>query len=167
LPLLFLFLTIGAADLAQAQGYADQAGNFRGRTSNTSFGPRAGYTSWDSLNQAHIGAHLKLREVFPNVNFTPNVEAGFGDSFTLVAFNGDLAYSFTEFVAYPWNLAAGGSLGLFYLNPDPGAADTQLGLSALIGLERSLANDHQVMFEIRVGLMDSPNLKFTFGYTLF
>lgn len=165
---LFAFLLIvGGTDPARAQGAADQSADSPGRTRNTAFGLRAGYTSWDSFNQTHVGAHLKMGEVLPNVDFTPNVEVGFGDNLTLVAFNGDLAYNFTEFVGFPWNLSAGGSLGLFYLNPDLGETDTQLGLSAVIGLERTLANDHQVLFEVRVGLMDSPDLKISLGYTLF
>ncbi len=103
----------------------------------------------------------------PNVHFTPNVEAGLGGKATVITINGDLAYSFTEFVVQPWNLYGGGSLSFNSFNPDGGSPDTDIGLSALLGLERTLANDDELMFEIRLGLLDSPDVKFTLGYTLF
>ncbi len=134
---------------------------------NSAFGPRIGYTNWGDIDQIHFGAHLKLGEVLPNVHFTPNVEAGFGGAATLIALNGDLAYSFTELVTHPWNVYGGGSLSLFFTNPDFGDSDTSIGLSGLLGLERTLANEHQAMVEVRVGIMDAPDFKLTFGYTLF
>ncbi len=135
--------------------------------SNATVGLRAGYTDWDGFSQIHLGAHLKMGEVFPNVQFTPNVEAGFGDDVTIITLNGDLAYNFTEFVAAPWNMYGGGALSFNYLNPQHGDSDTDLGLSALLGLEYTFANENAGMVEIRLGLMDSPDFKLTFGYTLF
>ncbi len=135
--------------------------------SNTAFGVRGGFTDWNGVSQIHLGAHLKIGEVFPNVQFTPNVEAGFGDDVTIITLNGDLAYNFTEFVAAPWNLYGGGALSFNYLNPQNGGSDTDIGLSALLGMEYAFANEHEGMVEIRVGLMDSPDFKLTFGYTLY
>ena len=151
---------------AMAQPHESAARSPAVRT-GAGFGVRAGYTDWGSLSQVHVGAHLKLGEVFPNVQFTPSIEGGFGDGATLIVGNADLAYSFTEFVAYPWNLYGGGGLSLIYLDPDGTDSDTSLGLSAVLGLERTFANEHQALVEIRVGLMDSPDFKLTFGYTLF
>lgn len=138
-----------------------------GIPSNIAFGLRTGYTNWGQVDQMHVGAHLKLAEVFPNVHFTPNVEAGLGGDATIIAFNGDLAYSFTEFVTHPWNVYGGGSFALNFINPDVGDSDTSIGLSALLGLERTFANEHQGLVEMRVGLKDGPDFKLTFGYTLY
>jgi len=142
----------------------DEEGGLRG---DIAYGFRAGYTSWNGLNQIHIGAHLKLGEIFPNVQFTPNLEAGFGDGANIVTVNGDVVYSFTEFFEHPWNLYGGGALSFNYLNPDGFGSTTDLGLSAVVGMERTLANGHESLVEIRVGIMDSPDFKLTFGYTFF
>jgi hypothetical protein len=138
-----------------------------GIQSNIAFGMRSGYTSWGGVDQVHFGAHLKLGEVLPNVHFTPNVEAGVGGGATIIAINGDLAYSFTEFVTHPWNVYGGGSFALNFINPEVGESDTSIGLSALLGLERTFANEHQGLVEVRVGILDGPDFKLTFGYTLF
>lgn len=135
--------------------------------SDIAFGVRGGYTGWNGISQLHLGGHLKMGEVFPNVDFTPGLEAGFGDNITIITLNGDMTYNFTELVERPWNLYGGGSLSFNYFNPDGGGSDSHLGLSALLGLERTFANDHQGLVEVRVGIMDSPDFKLTFGYTLF
>ena len=136
-------------------------------SSNIAFGARAGYTHWENVDQIHFGAHLKLGEILPNVRLTPGVEAGLGDGVTIITVNGDVTYDFTEFVAQPWNLYGGGSLSFNTFKPDAGDTATDIGLSALLGLERTLASGHRAMAEIRAGLIDSPGFKLTFGYTLF
>ncbi len=134
---------------------------------NIAFGVRGGYTGWNSLSQIHLGGHLKLGELIPNVNFTPNIEAGFGDNATIITVNGDLAYNFTEFVSYPWNLYGGGALSFNYYDQDNIESKTDLGLNALLGMDYVLSSGNEVMVEIRVGVMDSPDFKLTFGYTFF
>jgi hypothetical protein len=131
------------------------------------FGIRAGYTNWENINQAHVGAHVYLGELWPNVEFTPNVEIGFGHSVFIMTVNADIAYLFTEFVRHPWGLYGGGSLSFNLVNPQTGDTSTDLGLSALVGTTYTFANDHKGMAEIRVGIIDSPTFKVTFGYTLF
>lgn len=136
-------------------------------STDIAFGVRGGYTGWNGLSQIHLGAHLKMGEIFPNVQFTPNIEAGFGDDVSIITVAGDLAYNFTELVAAPWNFYGGGSLSFNYYNPKDGGSETDIGLSAVAGLDYTFANEHQGMVEIRVGVMDSPDFKLTFGYTLF
>jgi hypothetical protein len=131
------------------------------------FGLRAGWTSWDSLNQFHFGAHYLAGELFPNVELTPNVEIGVGDDATIVAVQADLAYQFTEFFQKPWGLYGGGSLAFNYYKPSGFDSDTDLGLSLVAGGKYDFASGRQGMLEIRVGLMDSPDFKLTVGTTLF
>ncbi len=78
-----------------------------------------------------------------------------------------LVDTFTEFFEHPWNLYGGGALSFNYLNPDGFGSTTDLGLSAVVGIERTLANGHETLVEIRLGVMDSPDFKLTFGYTFF
>lgn len=137
------------------------------RSHNVPFGVRAGYTHWKEVDQAHFGVHAYLGELWPNVEFTPNIEVGFGDDVLIMTVNADVAYMFTEFVTYPWDLYGGGSLSFNLVDPDHGGSDTDLGLSGLIGTRYTFANDHRGMFEFRFGIMDSPAIKLTAGYTLF
>ena len=142
-------------------------------TSSSSFRPpfpvgvRVGYTSWDDFGQVHFGAHAKLGDLFPNVQFMPVLEMGFGDDLTLVALAGDLTYRFTELFTYPWELYGGGSLALNHIQPGDLDADWQLGLSGLVGINKALGNGDELMLEARVGLLDSPDFKLTLGYTFF
>ena len=130
-------------------------------------GPRVGYTSWDGIDQMHFGAHAKLGELFPNVELTPSLEMGFGNSYTIITLNGDLAYQFTELTTATWGLYGGGSLSLNYKDHDLVDGNMDLGLSALIGSTRKLGNGNEVLGEIRLGILDSPGFKLTFGYTFF
>ena len=130
-------------------------------------GPRVGYTSWDSISQVHFGGHAKLGELFPNVEMTPNIEMGFGDNFTVITLNGDLAYQFTELTTAPWGLYGGGSLSLNYLDNDQIDGNLDLGFSAIAGVTRKLGNQNEILAELRLGILDSPDFKATIGYTFF
>lgn len=135
-------------------------------TAETPLGVRAGITDWGQITQFHFGLDLRLGEMFPNVEFTPNVELGMGDNANIFSINGDLAYQFTELVTSPWGLYGGGALSLHYLDFS-NHTDTDLGLNGLIGVTKVLTNGHLALFEVRLGILDSPDLKLTFGYSLF
>lgn len=130
-------------------------------------GVRAGWTDWENVSQVHFGAHVAMGEMMENLYFTPNLELGFGDGLTVAALNGDLTWSFSEMATGAWGVYAGGSLGLIWVDPEGGDANTDLGLSALGGLTRRFANGHDGFLEVRAGVLDSPGLKVTFGYNLF
>jgi len=130
-------------------------------------GPRIGYTHWDGINQMHFGGHVKLGELFPNVELTPGLEMGFSSGYTVITVNGDLAYKFTELTSGGWGMYGGGSLSLNYLDHDLLEGNLDLGLSALIGATRMMSNGDEVLGEIRLGILDSPGFKLTFGYTFF
>ena len=129
-------------------------------------GLRLGYTDWEGISQTHVGAHAKLGDIAPNFALTPGFELGFGDDVTVLTLNGDVVYRATEAVARPWGLYGGGSLSLNYVDTDF-ASDTDLGLSALAGVTYDLDRGDEVMVELRLGVLDSPGLKLTFGYTFF
>lgn len=129
-------------------------------------GLRAGYTSWESLEQFHIGGYGKIAEVFPNWDIIPNAEFGFGDDVTLIALNGDLVYNFTELFNKPYGFYGGGELGLNIVDTDFGS-DSDLGLSAVAGVSYDTDNGNQWIMEMKLGIMDSPGFKLTFGYSFF
>lgn len=130
-------------------------------------GVRLGWTEWENVGQVHFGGHVAMGEVMENLFFTPNLELGFGDGLTVAALNGDVTWSFSEMTSGPWGLYAGGSLGLVWVDPEGGDANSDLGLSALGGLTRRFASGREGFLEIRAGLLDSPGLKVTLGYNLF
>jgi hypothetical protein len=154
--LLVTICTVSAPVLAQ-----DQAGT------DIDFGVRAGYTNWDDIDQAHFGVQLNMGEVLPNVMFRPNFEISLGDAANIYIFNADVAYSFTEFVASPWNLYGGGAFSINWVKRDGIGTDSSIGLNAMLGLEYELNNGHEALVEMRFGLKESPDFKLTFGYTLF
>ena len=130
-------------------------------------GLRGGLTSWGGLTQLHLGVHADLGEVVPNVVLIPNFEIGIGDDHTVMAFNGDLAYRFTELVSSPWGLYGGGCLSFIVVDGPGDGSTTDLGMSALAGMTYLGANGHTTMMEFRFGLLDSPDFKLTVGYSLF
>ena len=133
-------------------------------TDNVPMGLRGGFTS--GPDQFHIGAHAYTGEIFTGVDLTPNLEIGFGSGFTTVALNADFTYSFTELMSPPWGFYAGAELSLLYMDHDFGSA-TDLGLSALCGMTKILDNGHTGLAELKFGILDSPDLKITLGYTFF
>lgn len=129
-------------------------------------GARAGYTNWEGHSQFHLGGHIKLGDVLPNVAFTPGLELGFGSGMTVLMLNGDLYYRATEFAQKHWQPYVGGSVSLNHTSFDLGS-ETDLGLSALLGTTYALENGNELLGEIRLGLIDSPGFKLTAGITFF
>lgn len=130
-------------------------------------GARAGYTSWEGFSQVHFGAHARMGDLFPNIAFTPNVELGLGDGLTVFAINGDLAYRVTEMASGAWEPYVGGCLSLLVVDTELGDADTDLGMSAVVGTAYELSSGNELLLEIRLGILDSPGLKATAGFTFF
>lgn len=134
---------------------------------STPIGVRMGVTSWNSITQVHLGAHTDLGEIAPNVALLPNFEVGIGDDHTVLAFNGDLVYRFTELVSSPWGLYGGGCLSFLVVDGPGDGSETDLGISLVTGMTYLAPNGHTSMMELRFGVMDSPDFKFTVGYSLF
>ena len=126
--------------------------------SASELGFRAGLTV--DPDQFHVGAHLDLGQVIPPLRLVPNVEIGFGDNATLIAFNGDLLYDFAD---TPWSL--GGELGMNYVDHDNAGSNTDFGLSVLGNYRLGLNSGKTLLLEAKLGLVDSPDFKFTIGWT--
>ncbi len=136
------------------------------------FGARAGFTS--GPDQIHLGAHAEVLEFTPGLLFLPSVEVGLGDDRTLWALNGEVAWTIERAEWRSWRPYVGGGLGIFILNIDlpdapPGFDDsrTDAGLSALIGVARTLNLGHKFFAEVKVGLEDAPDVKVTAGLTFY
>ena len=113
-------------------------------------------------DQFYFGGHLETNPLVDRLYFRPNVEVGFGDDLTLIAANMEFVYKFSTRRAM--NLYAGGgpALNIFMFD---GAGDndseTEAGFNFLVGME----TNRGLFFEFKIGVMDSPDLKFGVGYT--
>jgi hypothetical protein len=150
------------------------------------WGPRIGFTL--DPDQIHFGAHVHMGEFTRNLRFQPNLELGLGDDLTLFAINFETAYHFeTNWTA--WRPYAGGGLGIniWDVDHDPAIvekrshaarsprllktaahrhadSDTELGVNLLAGIERSLAGGDRFLFEFKLGLSNSPDIKLAVGW---
>lgn len=120
------------------------------------FGVRTGVSV--DPDQFYIGAHVGVGPLVRHLWFRPNLELGFGDGVTLVAINAELAYFFPS--SKPWQLYLGGGPALNIYDHDNGS-DTQAGLNFMLGV----AHRGGFFVEAKVGVFDSPELKFGFGYS--
>ena len=144
-----VLLLVGVFVLASGSLMAQQA-----------FGLRAGVTI--EPEQFHFGAHFITNPLIKALTFRPNLEMGVGSSVTTFALNFEFAYSIpipkTDYSAY---IGLGPALNVFDHDNGNDDFDTGGGLNVLLGVE------HQdgLFGEIKIGAFDSPDFKFTIGYT--
>ena len=133
------------------------------------WGPRMGISS--GPDQAVVGAHLDFGNFADHFRLQPNAELGIGSDRTVLALNGEFAY---RFVADwdTWSPYLGGGLGLNITNRDgrrgfEDDSSTDLGASMVGGIEKNIMNGDRFFIETKIGLVDSPDLKFEVGWTFF
>jgi hypothetical protein len=123
-------------------------------------GIRAGASS--DPGQFYVGAHIESGPLIREVRFRPNVEAGFGDNQTLIALNGEFIRRFGLEDGYAAYVGAGPSINIATSDTRFGN-DTNVGpgLNFLIGLDFPPG----VFAELKIGAIDSPEVKVGVGYT--
>ena len=111
-------------------------------------------------DQFYVGAHYETGPLVDRLHFRPNLEAGFGDDLTLIALNFEFVYKFPTRRA--WNLYAGAGPAInIYSFDDIDDSETEPGMNFLFGAEHARG----LFFELKLGAIDSPELKFGVGYT--
>ena len=111
-------------------------------------------------DQIYFGGHYETGPLVDRLHFKPNLEAGFGDDLVLVAFNFEFVYKFPR--RGEWGLYAGGGPAVNFISfDDLDDSETEAGFNVLIGVESARG----LMFELKIGALDSPNLKFGVGWT--
>jgi len=108
-------------------------------------------------DQFYFGGHVETDPLVGRVRFRPNAEIGLGDNVTLVALNFEFAYIFPSQQA--WSLYAGAGPALNIIDTDRDT-EAQGGFNILIGA----AHRDGLFVELKVGALDSPNVKFGVGY---
>lgn len=123
-------------------------------------GPGVGVRAGASVDpdQFYVGGHYETGALVEQLHFRPNVEVGFGDDLTALGFNLEFVYKIP--IDGPWSLYAGGGPALNIYSFD-GNSETDGGVNFLFGAETS----NGLMFEVKVGAIDSPELKFGVGFT--
>jgi hypothetical protein len=111
-------------------------------------------------DQFYFGGHIETGALIDRLHFRPNVEIGFGDDLTLIGVNMEFVYKFPA--RRGWNVYAGAGPALnVYMFDDSEDTSTDAGFNILIGAEQSRG----LMFEFKIGAIDSPDFKFGVGWT--
>lgn len=111
-------------------------------------------------DQFYLGAHYETGALVDRLHFKPNLEAGFGDDLTHIGINFEFVYKFPA--NNNWNLYAGAGPAVNIYSFDASdESDTEPGFNVLFGAETRRG----LFFEIKVGAIDSPDVKFGVGWT--
>lgn len=114
-------------------------------------------------DQFYFGAHLDTGPLVERLTFRPNVEIGLGDDLTTVAANFEFVYWF-PLRRSPWSIYAGAGPSLNVYRWDRGRddeTDTEPGFNVLLGIQHSRG----LFTEFKLGLIDSPEIKFGLGFS--
>ena len=118
-------------------------------------------------DQFVFGGHIETAPLLERLVFRPNAEIGIGSDLVLLAFNLEFAYKM-PLEDNPWTVyvGAGPALNIYSFSGDRGRGrdDTEAegGFNILVGAEHS----EGLFAEFKIGASDSPDLKFTIGYSL-
>jgi len=110
-------------------------------------------------DQFYFGAHFDTGYLVERLSFRPNVEVGLGDDLTTVAANFEFVYWF-PLNRQPWSVYTGGGPALNVYDRDDNT-DTEPGFNLLVGI----AHRRGLFAEFKLGLIDSPEIKFGLGFS--
>jgi hypothetical protein len=127
----------------------------------THVGIRAGVSA--DPDQFFFGGHIESRPLIERLTFRPNVELGIGDDLTV--FTGNLEFVYSVPLREPWRVyfGAGPALVVFSRDDDGPGNDNDGaggGFNILLGAQHT----DGLFGELKIGLVDSPELKVTIGY---
>ena len=113
--------------------------------------------------QFYFGAHYNTDPIVDRLSFRPNLEVGLGDDRTSVCGNFEFAY-WWKIPDHPWHVYAGGGPAVVvyrFTEGAGGSTDVKAGFNLLLGTEHKSG----LFVELKLGLIDSPEVKFGIGYT--
>jgi hypothetical protein len=127
------------------------------RANAQGLGVRAGVSA--GPDQFYAGLHYESDQLADRLRFRPNIELGVGGDRTLVALNFEFAYT-APLEKTLWNVyvGAGPALNIYRFR---GSTNPEGGFNILVGL----AHRRGLFTELKVGAINSPNVKFGVGYT--
>jgi hypothetical protein len=110
-------------------------------------------------DQFYFGGHYETRPLVDQLHFKPNLEIGIGDDVTTVGLNLEFVYKI-PIDGSPWSLYAGGGPAVNFYSFNNNST-TEGGLNVLVGVEAAQG----LFFELKLGALDSPDVKVGVGYT--
>ena len=123
--------------------------------------------------QFYFGGHIETDPLLDRLSLRPNIEIGLGGDLTLIALNIEFAYRI-PLKSNPWTLYLGGGPAINIFETDDTrfeADDTRRGrggesglgggFNILVGVE----HPQGLFTELKIGAIDSPDLKFSVGYS--
>jgi hypothetical protein len=124
-------------------------------------GLRAGVSA--DPDQFVFGGHFDTGRLAGDLSFRPNLEVGVGDNLTTVTGNFEFVWWIPLRGSAASVYAGGGPAINFYRwdDGDDSDTDTEPGFNLLVGL----GHRSGLFGEFKIGLIDSPELKFTVGYS--
>jgi hypothetical protein len=127
-------------------------------------GPRVGFTI--NPDKFHFGGQVDFGEIATNLMMIPNLEIAVRDNLTTIAPSFELDYRFRTDRRI-WSPYLGGGVGPIFYSADRGGSDTQFGLYIQGGIMKEIfvKNSRYFFIEAKLGLVDAPDAKFTFGWT--
>ena len=123
------------------------------------FGARIGVSI--DPDQFYFGGHVETEPVFEQLRFRPNVEIGFGDNLTLVALNGEFIWPFPVQNGGNIYVGMGPAINIYSIDAPVDDTEVEPGMNFLVGFEF----EENYFAELKVGAIDSPDVRFGFGYT--
>ena len=132
-------------------------------SAQSGFGLRVGASG--SPDQFYLGAHVDVKEIVERFWFRPNAEVGLGNGFTLFSLNGEFVYDMPIKSSNRWvPYIGGGPAFLIATVRDPLGGrytNTGGGFNFLGGIRQRKG----LMGEIKIGVIDSPEVKLGVGWT--
>ncbi|MGE0392441.1 MAG: hypothetical protein AB7I25_01250 [Vicinamibacterales bacterium] len=122
------------------------------------FGVRAGASG--GPEQFYFGVHADAGPIADRLRFRPNLELGVGDDSTLTAVNLEFVYPVQLDKSRDWSVYPGVGPAFNIVNRNSNT-DLRGGLNFILGL----AHRDGFFTELKVGALDSPDVKFGVGYT--
>jgi hypothetical protein len=111
-------------------------------------------------DQFYLGAHYETGALVDRLHFKPNLEAGFGDDLTHIGLNFEFVYKFPANNNWSLYAGAGPAVNIYSFDAND-ESDTEPGFNVLFGAETRRG----LFFEIKIGALDSPDVKFGVGWT--
>lgn len=116
-------------------------------------------------DQFFFGGHVETRPLLEHLTFRPNIEVGIGDHLTLIALNFEFAY-WIPVNNKPWRLYLGGgpAANIYSRDGDPPGRGDDDGVAGGFNIVLGIQHSRKLFAELKVGVIDSPDIKFTVGY---
>jgi hypothetical protein len=115
-------------------------------------------------DQIYFGGHFEAGPVMESLWVRPNLEVGIGNGITSIGLNFELAYWIPlESRSWKTYIGAGPALNVFIV--DTGAGGRDSNVEAGFNFLMALAHREGLFTELKLGVLNSPDLKFGIGFT--